>query len=363
MGEPMRDGQVEMQTTFLLYGATGYTGELIARAALLRGLRPILAGRNATALQKLAEELGLTYRAFDLEKPATIDEGLAGVSVVLNCAGPFSFTARKLAEACLRVGAHYLDIAGEVPEFQLLHTYDSAAQAANVMLLPGVGFGIVPTDALALHLKTRLPTATQLSLAFHALGGVSRGTLLSTLKDLPNAGVVRQDGKLVPRHAGAERRRIDFGQGPLLTVTNPWRGDIFTAYYSTGIPGIKTYTVYPIALRIMMALSTPLKGVFRSAALQNFLKRQAQRQPPGPSAQERSQGKTVVWGEATDASGQRVVSHLVGPEAYDFTVLTALTIVERVLAGEVQPGFHTPSQVFGADLVLSIPGVKRTDQA
>ena len=350
-----------MQAKFLLYGATGYTGELMARAAVQRGLRPILAGRNAATLQKLADELNLTYRVFDLNAPAALDEQLTDIDVVLNCAGPFTFTANALAQSCMRVHAHYLDIAGEVPEFQTLHKYDEAARTANIMLLPGVGFGIVPSDCFALHLKARLPGATQVSRAFQALVGVSRGTLLTTLKDLPHPGVVRQDGALVPMRAGAKKWRIDFGQGPVTAVTNPWRGDIFTAYYSTGIPTIKTYTVYPMALQILMALSAPMKGILSSATLQNFLKRQAQRQPAGPTAEERARGKTFMWGEAIDASGRRANAYLVGPEAYDFTVLTAFTIVERVLAGEFQPGFHTPSQVYGADLVLSIPGVTRTD--
>jgi short subunit dehydrogenase-like uncharacterized protein len=230
------------------------------------------------------------------------------------------------------------------------------------MLLPGVGFGIVPSDGLALHLKMLLPTATQLSLAFQALGGVSRGTLLTMLKDLPHPGVIRQDGELVPARAGTETRRINFGQGPLPAVTNPWRGDIFTAYYSTGIPTIKAYTVYPAAFRILMALSIPLKGLLTSNAFQNFLKRQARNQPGGPSAEERARGKTALWGEVVDANGRRATSLLTGPEAYDFTVLTALAVVKRVLDGEVQPGFHTPSQVYGPDLVLSIPGVRRSDE-
>ena len=351
-----------MQAEFLLYGATGYTGELMARAAVQRGLHPILAGRNAAVLKKLADELNLTYRAFGLDDSAALDVGLTDVNAVLNCAGPFTYTAQRLAAGCLRAHVHYLDIAGEVPEFQALQALDGQAQEAGVMLLPGVGFGIVPSDGLVLHLKSLLPTATQLSLAFQALGGVSRGTLITTLKDLPHPGVIRRNGELVPARAGAETRRINFGQGLLPAVTNPWRGDIFTAYYSTGIPTIKAYTVYPAALRVLMALSVPLKGILSSNALQNFLKRQAQSQPAGPSAEERAKGKTVLWGEVTDASGRRATSLLTGPEAYDFTVLTALTVVERVLSGEVQPGFHTPSQVYGPDLVLSIPGVQRSDE-
>ena len=198
-----------MSSTFLLYGATGYTGELIARAAVQRGLHPILAGRSERTLAPLAAELKLDYRVFSLEEITALDAGLADVTTVLNCAGPFTFTASRLAEACIRTRTHYLDIAGEVPEFQTLAKLDTQAQSAGVMLLPGVGFGVVPSDCLALHLKSRLPSATTLSLAFHAIGGVSRGTLLTTLKDLPSPGVVRHEGKLVPIRARSETRRID----------------------------------------------------------------------------------------------------------------------------------------------------------
>ncbi len=352
-----------MSSTFLLYGATGYTGELIARAASQRGLHPILAGRSEHTLAPLAAELQLDYRVFSLDDPVALDAGLAEVTTVLNCAGPFTFTASRLAEACIRTQTHYLDLAGEVPEFQTLATRDTQAQTAGVMLLPGVGFGVVPSDCLALHLKSRLPSATTLSIAFHAIGGVSRGTLTTTLKDLPSPGVERREGKLIPIRAGRETRRIDFGQGPLQAVTNPWRGDIFTAYYSTNIPNIKTYTVYPGALRGLMRVSGLLKGVLNSNGFQTFLKRQMQNQPAGPSEQERIHGSTVLWGEVTNPYGQKAVSRLVGPEAYNFTVMTALAIVERVLEGHIQPGFHTPAQVYGADFVVNMPNVKLIDEA
>ena len=162
--------------------------------------------------------------------------------------------------------------------------------------------------------------------------------------------------------AGVEKRTIRFEQGSFTAVTNPWRGDVFTAYYSTGIPTIKAYTVFPGVLRVVMAMSTPLKGILSSTAVQGFLKRQMQNQPAGPTEQERSQGRTLLWGEVTDDSGRKAVSRLVGPEAYDFTVITALAVVEQVLKGNVQAGFRTPAQVYGADFVIGMLGVTRSDE-
>src|SRR5688500_7320693 len=99
---------------FLLYGATGYTGSLIARAAVAAGLRPVLAGRDAAALAGLAAALGLEHRAFGLDDPAAVDRGLRGAAAVLHCAGPFSHASRPVADACLRGATHYLDLTGEV---------------------------------------------------------------------------------------------------------------------------------------------------------------------------------------------------------------------------------------------------------
>ena len=103
--------------TILIYGAAGYTGRLIAKAASDRGARPILAGRNLDKVKRVAEPLGLSARAFDLGDPARIDAAIKDVAVVLCAAGPFSATSRPMADACLRSRVHYLDITGEIDVF------------------------------------------------------------------------------------------------------------------------------------------------------------------------------------------------------------------------------------------------------
>jgi short subunit dehydrogenase-like uncharacterized protein len=189
-----------MHEQFVIYGANGYTGALTARAAVERGMRPILAGRNAAALAALAGELGLDYRVVALDDPAGLDNLLDGVTAVLHCAGPFVFTSQPMADACLRNGVHYLDITGEIGVYEALAARDAAAKTAGVMLLPGVGFDIVPSDCLAAHLKRRLPSATRLTLGLRALGGVSQGTALTGLEAMARGegGMVRRGGKLTP---------------------------------------------------------------------------------------------------------------------------------------------------------------------
>jgi len=350
-----------MTTPYLIYGAYGYTGDLIAREAVRRGQRPVLAGRNAEAVRALAAELALEHRAFALDDARAVDEALSGMKAVLHCAGPFVRTSKPMADACLRVKAHYLDVTGEIDVFEPLAARSAEAAASGVMLLPGVGFDVVPTDCLAAHLKRRLPTAARLVLAFHSVGGLSRGTATTMIENMHRGGLIRRDGLLTPVPAGWKTRTVDFGRGPRTVVSIPW-GDVATAYYSTGTPNIEVYTTATWPLRLTMRASRLLRPPLASAAVQAFLTQRVRAGAPGPTAEQRARGRTVVWGEATDKAGGRAVSRLYGPEGYTFTTLTALAAVERVLSGDAPPGFQTPAKAYGPDFVLGIEGVKREDQ-
>jgi short subunit dehydrogenase-like uncharacterized protein len=346
--------------TFLIYGANGYTGELIARRAAAQGLRPILAGRSKAVIA-LASDLELEHRLFALDDPAALDAGLRGISAVLHCAGPFSHTYRPMADACLRMKAHYLDITGEIAVFDGLAKRSDEARAAGVMLMPGVGFDVVPSDCLAVHLKRRLPSATHLALGFLGVGPISRGTATTMAENFHKGGVVRRNGVLTPVPAAWKTRTIDFGTGPLGAFTIPW-GDVATAYYSTGIPNIEVYVAAPWLRRLAARMSRYLGWAFGPGPVQAFLKKRIRSGLPGPTADERERGSSFLWGEATDNGGESVVSRLRGPEGYTFTVLTALAVVDRVLTGEALPGFQTPAKVYGPDFILGVSGVVRKDE-
>src|SRR5271165_5338911 len=135
-----------MSAALMVYGATGYVGEHVARTAGRLGIKAIIAGRGADRLDRVGDETGLERRAFGLDDPAAIDRALKDVAVVLNCAGPFKYAAEPLVEGCLRSRAHYLDITSEIPVYEALQARDGQAKARGVMLLPGVGFDVVPTD-------------------------------------------------------------------------------------------------------------------------------------------------------------------------------------------------------------------------
>lgn len=349
-----------MREKLLIYGANGYTGELVARRAVALGLRPTLAGRSAEGVGALARALDLPHRVVGLDDPSALDAALRDHGAALHCAGPFSRTSRPMAEACLRTGVHYLDITGEIAVFEALRRRDEAARAAGVMLLPGVGFDVVPSDCLAAHLKRRLPGATSLGLAFRAIGRASRGTTATALEGAGKGGAARRGGKIVPMaHA---TRRVDFGRGPVEVLAIPW-GDVSTAYHSTGIPNITVYTYVPQPLLRLMRLSRPLAPLLAAPPVQALLRGILRRQPPGPSDEERARGLSLLWGEAVDGAGQRVVSRMRAPEGYTLTAAAAVHIARKTLAGEVAPGFQTPSTAFGADLVLELDGVARDDLA
>jgi short subunit dehydrogenase-like uncharacterized protein len=350
-----------MAHTLMIYGANGYSGELIARAAVARGERPILAGRNAASVGALAAELRLEHRAFALDDAGAVDRGLSGVSTVLHCAGPFSHTSRPMVDGCLRARAHYLDITGEIEVFEALAARDAEARQAGIMVLPGAGFDVVPSDCLAAHLKRRLPAATHLALGFQSIGGISRGTALTTLEKLPQGGMVRRGGRLTRVPPAWKMRVIDFGAGPVEAVTIPW-GDVATAWHSTGIPDIEVYTAMPARRRRVLKLSRFVAPLLGLAPVQAYLKRRIQAGPAGPSPERRARSRMYLWGEASDGQGKRAVSRLQGPGGYDFTVETALLIVRQVAGGQAHPGFQTPAKAYGPDLVLDVPGAVRTDE-
>jgi short subunit dehydrogenase-like uncharacterized protein len=345
-----------MKNRFLIYGANGYTGELITRFAAERGMNPILAGRNAIAVEELAKKHHLDYRVFSLDEKDRLDTALQEVDVVLHCAGPFSITSRPMVEACLRNKKHYTDITGEIAVFEATARLDEKAKEAGIMLMPGVGFDVVPSDCLAKHLKDRLPSATHLSLAFYGLGRLSHGTQATMMMNVGSGGAIRKDGKITSVPAAWKTREIDFGEVTKTGVTIPW-GDVATAYYSTGIPNIEVFTIVPPSNLKMMKLSRYLGWLLATRPFQEYLQKQIP--AGGPSDEERAKGKTLLWGEASDLNGNRVEARMQGPEGYTMTALTALNITQKILDGNFTPGFQTPAKQYGADLVMEIEGVAR----
>jgi short subunit dehydrogenase-like uncharacterized protein len=348
-----------MNDPILIYGANGYTGELITRFAIERGMKPIIAGRSENPVREIADRHGLAHRVFALNETVKLDAALQEVKMVLHCAGPFSLTSKPMVEACLRNKRHYTDITGEIAVFEACARLDERGKDAGIMIMPGVGFDVVPSDCLARHLKDRLPSATHLTLAFYGIGRISHGTQATMTMNVGRGGAIRKDGTITPVPAAWKTREIDFGGGVIKRgVTIPW-GDIATAYYSTGIPNIEVYTVVPPNLIKMLKLSRYLGWLLATGPVQKVL--QSKIPPGGPSDDERAKGKSLLWGVVSDPDGNGAESRLQTPEGYTLTALASLKIAEKILDDDFTPGYQTPAKAYGADLILEIEGVRRQD--
>ena len=349
---------------FLLYGATGYTGELIARRTAAMGLRPVLSGRNAQAIASLARELDLEHRIASVDDPASLDAAIEAIPAtnrtVLNCAGPFSHTAKQVADACIRNSAHYLDITGEITVFEMMARKGKEAAAAGVMLLPGTGFDVVPSDCLASYVAGRLPSATKLVIAIQGVGKISRGTMLTSIQNIGNGGAIRRGGAIVRVPSAWKSRTVVFDDKLATLTTMPW-GDVATAFHSTGIPDIEVYMMIPDGMRKMLKYGRPILPILSRQPFNSWLQSRVRSGSPGPDEKQRERGRSRFWAEASDDDGNKFAARLSGPEGYELTVRTAIECVRRTLAGHATPGFRTPSLAFGPDLVLSIEGVQRQD--
>jgi len=340
---------------WLLYGANGYTGELIAREAVRRGMRPILAGRSKAKIERLAAELDCRCAVYDLDDHTALVASLANVGAVLHCAGPFSATARSMMQACLASHVHYLDITGEIAVFELAHSVHEKAQRSGIVLCPGVGFDVVPTDCVALKLKQALPDATHLALGFDSRSGFSKGTAKTMIEAVSEGSRVRRDGRIVEVPLASRTRRVDFGNGERLAVGIAW-GDVSTAYYSTGIGNIEVFTATSAKAVARMRRANLLRPLLRRRWARTLLKYAIERRLQPPSAAQRDSNPSFVWGEVRNDAGTVVTARVVTANGYSLTVAASLAIMADVLEGRPPPGHATPGMLVGADFVSTLPG-------
>src|ERR1044072_4886089 len=127
----MRDYQI------ILYGAYGYTGRLIAETCKAKNLTVLLSGRDAAKLTQQSDQTGYPFEAVNIDDRTALHNLLQKGQLVIHCAGPFQYTAKQMAEACLETRTHYTDITGEFSVFELLAEYDSRAKENGILIMPG----------------------------------------------------------------------------------------------------------------------------------------------------------------------------------------------------------------------------------
>lgn len=338
----------------LIYGANGYTGRLIVEECVRRGLRPIIAARRAESLSELAARHGLETRTFALAAPDDVARGLEGVRVVLHAAGPFFRTSAPMLAACLARQVHYLDITGEIVVFEACRARDAEAKSRGIVVLPGVGFDVVPTDCLAAQLAARLPDAMLLELAFAGGGAFSRGTLKTMVLGLNEGGAIRRGGRITRVPTAWKTQRIPFRDRARGAVTIPW-GDVSTAHWSTGIPDIHTYIALPPDARKSLRLVGLIKPLLTIGLVRSLVERLIDARVTGPSAEMRATARMHVWGRVTHADGRVLEGTAETPEGYRLTAISATESAMRVLAAPPPAGYHTPSSAFGPTFLNALP--------
>ncbi|HLV48107.1 MAG TPA: saccharopine dehydrogenase NADP-binding domain-containing protein [Aliidiomarina sp.] len=334
---------------WMIYGAYGYTGELITHYAKRMGYSPVLAGRSKAKLESFAERVSLEARVFDLTESA-LKEHLQDIDLVVHCAGPFSVTAEPMMKACIATGTHYLDITGELEVFELAHSLRNEAEEAGVVLCPGVGFDVIPTDCIAARLKSQMPNATHLKLGFDSRSRMSRGTIKTSVQRLGEGGAVRKDSKIINVPLAYKTEEINFGDGKKLAMTIPW-GDVSTAFYTTGVPNIEVYV--PASPKLVKRLKrlNHFRWFFRLNIVRNWLANKANKQPAGPELKEREKHATWVWGEISNEHGDTIALREKVVNGYTLTSRGAVELAIYVLRNQLKPGFYTPSRLYGAKLI------------
>ncbi len=337
----------------LLYGASGYTGRLVAARLAGAGVPVVLAGRRPEAVRQVAEPLGLPWLAFELADSAALDAALAGVDVVLHAAGPFGQTAAPMLAACLRTRTHYLDLGGEWPVFAQIMAQGSAAEDAGVMLMPGVGLTIVATDCLLAMAKQRQPDAVKLRLGVSKAQVVTRGSVASASTLYAPGTVVRRGGELVSIPAGSLTYAFDFGSGLVETSAMSW-ADVVTGQFSTDVPDIEIYSELPFPQRASYRASGVAMSVTGAAPWRKAGQVLSRAWPEAPTDAALGQAAFVMVAEALDPWRRASRVRMRTRDGYTVSVETATAAVKRVLKGEWTAGFQTPSRVFGADFILGL---------
>jgi short subunit dehydrogenase-like uncharacterized protein len=325
---------------WLLYGATGRTGTLIAEEAVARGHRPTLAGRDPERLRALAERLDLPWAAGSADDlPRLIGEA----RLVLLAAGPFGTTAPPVLRACLDAGVHYLDIANEIPVAEAVLAVDREARERGITVLPAVGFGTVASDALARHVAEQVPGAVRLELAIlPGNDGSSAGARASTLHVLSGGGQIRRGGRLVRQRLGAGARRQDTPAGPRTFAPVP-TADLVVTAHTTGIPDISVAFPVPMPPPAAKLTMPVLPLLLRLAArLPQRTTASGSGSPPVHS---------YVWARAVAADGRTAEAWARTGEGYAYTASAAIRAVEATF-GHDPLGATTVARAFGSQLAF-----------
>lgn len=343
----------------LIYGAYGYTGRLICERLDKKGYHKnvIIGGRNKQKVQELAKKYNFTETKVFESSSDSLEKELQGIDLLINCAGPFTETCVQFAEACLKTKCHYTDITGEIDVFETLSKYDQKAKDTGIVIFPGTGMDVVPSDCLAKKLHEKLPDATSIELCFSSNGGgVSRGTLKTMLNSLfgGEGSVQRIDTKIVAK--SPEFKEVEIKKGKIQTVGTIGWGDVSTTYHSTKVPNVKV--LIPLPKYFMLFYYYFLSYFFLIFRFVGpLIVSIVDKCYDGPDLEKTKNARVYFYGKATNAKGEKVEGRLNLCEGYRFTADATVLIVEKMLTQKIESGFKTPSLLFGSGLIDEINDV------
>lgn len=338
------------QKEVLLYGANGYSAQLIIEELLSKNILPVVAGRTHNKIKSAATKFGCEFKIFDLDDFETICNEIVNFKVVLNCAGPFQFTAEKLIKACIKEKVNYIDITGEIPVIEYAWSKNDEAKKAGICIIPSVGFDVIPTDCLSVITARKIKNPQSLEILLQNENvKISRGTLITTIEMMCNSGKLRKEGKIIDSPIGEKVFVKDIGEKKYYGISIPW-GDVASAYYSTGI---KNITVYLGVNRIIYSLRKVLLQLIKLLRV-NLIKsgiiRIIKLLVTGPDEKKRKKVKSYIITSVKNEIESCTDINLV-TEGYTLTKIGAATAVERILQGIDKKGTLTPAMAFGYDFV------------
>ena len=342
---------------WMIYGANGYTGRLIVDKAVKQGFKPILAGRNGREVRSLARQYGLSFRVFACDRDS-ID--LSDIDLVLHCAGPFMNTFYPMLQACLKSSCHYLDITGEIAVFEKCAQMSNKIEQSGIIVMPGVGFDVVPSDCLLSYVAQGVKDVEHLILGIHGQGPLSRGTMKTMVEGFLTKGAIRESEALRLVPIAYRSSVLNFADRERSCMTVPW-GDVSTSFHSTGVPNIRVEFSTKTSWIFLLKLLRPLAILWGANWFKSVLRKYIKTMAKGPDGEQlQAQGcDMVAYALRSDGSGLR--AHLQSVNGYQLTANTALAAIERIESSKLGAGFYTPSRAFGWEFIQNLEGVELGD--
>lgn len=364
-----------MTARIAVYGATGYTGRLVASELAGRGCEVVVAGRSEGALVALARELEAEFgtppdvRPARVEEPEALRAALRGCDAVAACAGPFAHAGEPVLAAAVAEGVPYVDTSGEQAFIRsVFERWDVPAAAAGVALVPALGFDYCLGDCLAALAADDLGPLTAVTVAYAVEHfAMTRGTLRSALEMLRGEGdVVYEDYDWRPAPPERARARMVVGDGPAQAVLRYPAGEVITVPRHVDVARVTTWLTAATLARVEALV--PAVGALAPAAsrllgtpVRRALSRAIDRLPAGPDEATRRRATFTLVADAAAEDGARRRLVLRGADVYGTTAQTIAEGATRLAEeGAPRPGALAAAEAFGArDFLAAIPGVTR----